>query len=170
MDEDRTNPIFTQEEITNLHNFFKMYQKDNNTANLQQIIENLKMMEEFNTQIIIKILEFVRRKNKSYSLLKRYHFWELRAIPDPPALALGPHRQQKEVLQAHISRRNLNHLRRLKVFLLWTLPQLHRWSNQWNLSKLQHRQQKVDSFPRLWENPFLLNQNESKEEKQKLIY
>lgn len=93
MNEERTNPIFTQEEITNLHNFFKMYQKDNNTANLQQIIENLKMMEEFNTQIIIKILEFVRRKNKSYSKVKRHNFRKLRVILDIVTSSFGSNRK-----------------------------------------------------------------------------
>ena len=60
-----TNPIFGQEEIESLNNFYKMFQGENNLAPLHIMIENLENMEEFNTRLILKILTWMRKKNKS---------------------------------------------------------------------------------------------------------
>lgn len=63
--------VFSEEEVENLKNFFSLYSKGGETANVQEMIDNLEQMEEFNTNIIMKVLRFVKKKNKTYSKSKK---------------------------------------------------------------------------------------------------
>lgn len=146
-----------------------MYQKENNTANLQQIIENLRMMEEFNTQIIIKILEFVRRKNKSYSILKRHHLWKFCLIFNYSITSFGFIWKLKEIFQTDFIRWNIYQLRWLKNFLLWTIFKLYRGINKRNFSELQYWKQKINPFFWIWQNTRLLIENEREKKELSLI-
>ena len=64
--------VFTEDEKEGLKNFFDLYARGEQTANLQEMIENLEQMEEFNSSIVIKLLRQLKKKNKSYSLLIRH--------------------------------------------------------------------------------------------------
>ena len=61
-----TEDLLKEEQIRDIGEFFKLFEnKESQTGNINDIIKHLRSVKEINSEVLIKILINVRKKNKS---------------------------------------------------------------------------------------------------------
>lgn len=71
------NPVLGAEEIETIHAFFRIFENDNKRASLDAMAESIANMEEFNTEIIRRVIVWMSKHHKSTCELNRHRFPEL---------------------------------------------------------------------------------------------
>lgn len=62
---DDQNPILSTEEIEIIHSFFRIFENENKRASLDTMTQNIATMEEFNTEIVRRVLKWMSKHSNS---------------------------------------------------------------------------------------------------------
>lgn len=65
------NPVLAQEEIEIIHSFFKIFENENKRASLEVMTQSISSMEEFNTEIVRRVLAWMAKHSNSPCKLTR---------------------------------------------------------------------------------------------------
>lgn len=59
------NPILSTEEIEIIYSFFRIFENEHKRASLDTITQNITTMEEFNTDIVRRVLDWMSKHSNS---------------------------------------------------------------------------------------------------------
>lgn len=65
------NPALNQDEIDIIYSFFKIFENENKRASIDAMVQNISNMEEFNTEIVRRVLSWMSRHSSSPCKINR---------------------------------------------------------------------------------------------------
>ena len=83
------NPILSTEEIETIHAFFRIFENDNKRASLDSMAQSITSMEEFNTEIIRRVLVWMSKHSNSTCELNRYRLSDFHETDNTAVDAVG---------------------------------------------------------------------------------
>jgi len=82
------NPVLEPEEIEIMHAFFRIFENENKRASLEVMTQSIASMEEFNTEIVRRVLVWMSKHSNSQCKFNRYRLPYLYEINNTSANAV----------------------------------------------------------------------------------
>ena len=95
------NPVLSTEEIEIIHSFFRIFENEHKRASLDNMTQSITTMEEFNTEIVRRVLVWMSKHSNSPCKLTRRGLPDIHETHNAAADAAGHEIEPQTIFRAH---------------------------------------------------------------------